>query len=175
MLYVSRYESVFNTFPKSYPISTIALEMRKGTATLPNHNAPIRKLKEVTFHAREILKKHGKSPYDLIKQDMPQFAPAISPDGMSGLCCLEYDDEGIDTAHAFAVASQNPHVLMIWRSLSEKPKILVRVAIENLTQSTFPHAWLTAAQMFEELGEADTAGGLFRISCRISVMIPTCF
>lgn len=156
-LKTSRYNSVFDTFPKLYPLATIAMEMKKGNATLQNHVSPIRTLKDVTLYAREILEVRGREPYDLIKQGMPQFAPAETPHGMSGLCCLEYDDSGVDTAHAFAIAAQNPHVVMIWRSLSEKPKILVRIDTENLTRSTFPHAWLSAAQMFEEFGEADTS------------------
>ena len=99
---------------------------------------------------------------------MPQFLPAVVArsrstediEAFSGLVCLEYDDDEIDTDYAFVLACQNPHVAMVWRSLSGKPKILVRVAPESvdgeaLSLSTFPHAWLTAVQMFEELGEAD--------------------
>lgn len=158
LLQVSRQENVFDTRPKSYPIQTIALEMRKGNATLPNHEAPIRTLKQVTLYAREIQEQKGKAAYEIIKQGMPQFAPAISPSGeMSGLCCLEYDDPDIDTAYAFVLACQNPHVVMVWRSLSLKPKILVRIDETDLSPSTFPHAWISASQMFEELGEADTS------------------
>ena len=167
---VSRLESVYSSRTRTYPLETIALEMRKGTGTLSNLHAAAkaRTLAGVTAYARELLQTRGHAAYDEIKKTMPQFLPAVVArsrstediEAFSGLVCLEYDDDEIDTDYAFVLACQNPHVAMVWRSLSGKPKILVRVAPESvdgeaLSLSTFPHAWLTAVQMFEELGEAD--------------------
>lgn len=169
---VSRLDNLFDTIPLTFPLKTIALEMTKGNATLTNlhENAPARTLAEHTSYARELFRTRGTDAYNRIKADMPQFLPAVVShsrstediDRFSGLVCLEYDDDEVDTAYAFVLATQNPHVVMAWRSLSGKPKILVRVAPESddgeaLSLSTFAHAWLTAAQMFEEVGEADNS------------------
>ena len=171
-MYVSRLETIFDTQLRTFPLQVIALEMRKGTGTLSNlHDAAkARTLADVTAYARELRETRGYAAYDEIKKTMPQFLPAVVSrsrstediDAFSELICLEYDDDEIDTAYAFVLACQNPHVVMVWRSLSEKPKILVRVAPESvdgeaLSLSTFPHAWATASQLFEELGEADPA------------------
>ena len=170
---VSRLDSVYAFRPRPYPLETIALEMRKGTGTLSHlHDAAqARTLAGVTAYARELRDTRGHAAYDEIKKTMPQFLPAVvsgsrstaAIEAFSGLVCLEYDDDSIDTAYAFVLACQNPHVAMAWRSLSEKPKFLVRVAMASydadfpLSPSTFPHAWVSASQLFEELGEADPA------------------
>lgn len=168
---VSRLASVYASRTLTYPLETIALEMRKGTGTLSHLHAAAkaRTLAAVTAYARELRDTRGHAAYDEIKKTMPQFLPAVVSnsrstediEAFSGLVCLEYDDDEIDTAYAFVLACQNPHVVMAWRSLSGKPKILVRVATAScdadfpLSASTFPHAWVTASHLFEELGEAD--------------------
>ena len=168
---VSRLASVYASRTRPYPLETIALEMRKGTGTLSHlHDAATaRTLAGVTAYARELRDTRGHAAYDEIKKTMPQFLPAVvshsratdAIEAFSGLVCLEYDEDEIDTAYAFVLACQNPHVAMAWRSLSGKPKLLVRVAMASrdadfqLSPSTFPHAWVSASHLFEELGEAD--------------------
>ena len=167
---VSRMDDVFSSRPRTFPLSTIALEMRKGNATLPDtrDDAPARTLAEVTMYARQLKKERGQAAYNMIKEGMPQFLPAVvtssrhieETEEFTGLVCLEYDSEEVDTPYAMMLACQNPYVVLAWRSLSGKPKILVRVAMhsednEPLSPITFPHAWLTASQLFEEIGEAD--------------------
>ena len=128
----SRLEHIFDTHPKTYPLQTIALEMRKGTGTLHNlhKNATARTLAQATTYARKLRKTHGQAPYDEIKKSMPQFMPSVASHSRStgasepfnGLVCLEYDTENIDTPYAFVLACQNPHVVMAWRSLVRKTK-----------------------------------------------------
>ena len=144
-------------------------EKAPGTLSNLHAAAKARTLTAVTAYARELRDTRGHAAYDEIKKTMPQFLPAVVSnsrstvdiEAFSGLICLEYDDDEIDTAYAFVLACQNPHVAMAWRSLSGKPKILVRVAMASrdagfqLSPSTFPHAWVTASHLFEELGEAD--------------------
>ena len=139
---VSRMDSVFATKLTPFPLETIALEMRKGTGTLANlhEDAPARTLSEVTEYARELRSTRGQAAYDEIKRTMPQFLPAVvatsrSADDIqafSSLVCLEYDADAIDTDYAFVLACQNPHVAMVWRSLSMKPKVLVHVSLQKV-------------------------------------------
>ena len=168
---ISRLNNIYDITPKPYPLDVVALEMRKGNTTLHDlhADATARTLADATTYAQTLRKKHGQAPYDQMKKDMPQFMPALitktryahDSEVFSGLVCLEYDDDEIDTAYAFVLASQNPHVVLAWRSLSGKPKMLIAIEKQSidgdpLNASTFEHAWITAAQMFEEIGEADT-------------------
>lgn len=171
-LTVSRLNTLFVSNARPYLLTTIAREIETGKTTLHDlhEESPARTVAEATKYARRLLRDDKKDAYDQIKGDMPQFLPAVvsqyrnadAIDAFSGLVCLEFDDPDVDTAFAFAQACQNPHVLMAWRSLSVKPKILVRVDMtsvddEPLTVSTFPHAWVSASQLFEDIGAADTS------------------
>ena len=167
---VARLNTVFDDRPRSFPIETIALEIRKGAATLHDlhEESPARTLAEATDYARELKDTHGQDAYDGIKQDMPQFMPAVNASGrklddvisLSGVVCLEWDVLEMDTANAMALVCQCPHTLMAWRSLSRKPKALVRVSDvsidgDPLTLENMRHAWLDAEMLFEEIGESD--------------------
>ena len=166
---ISRLNDQYDSAPKPYPIDVIAIEMRKGTSSLHDlhDKALARNVREATQHARELLKANHRARYDQIKKEMPQIIPALitqsrSPTddvAFSRLVCIEYDDD-VDTDYAIYLFSQNPHVVLAWRSLSGKPKALVHVADhsidgEPLNLTTFAHAWITAALMFEEIGDAD--------------------
>ena len=169
-LQVARLNTVRDKFPRTFPLETIALEMRKGNATLADlhEDATARTLAETTRYARELLESRGAEAYNGIKQDMPQMMPGVSARGrslddvvaLSGLVCLEWDNPEMDTDSAMAVLCQNPHVVMAWRSLSGKPKALIRVAHESmdgdvLNLENFRHAWVTADTLFQEIGETD--------------------
>lgn len=168
---VARLDTVFDERPRTFPIQTIAREMRKGNTTLANlhEDAPARTLAETTDYARELLEKRGEEAYNEIKKGMPQFMPAVTTTSrsiddliaFSELVCVEWDSPEMDIDSAMARLCQNPHVVMAWRSLRRKPKALYRIAPESingeaLSLYTFPHAWVTAALLFEELGDADT-------------------
>lgn len=148
----------------------IALEIQKGTSALHNlHDASAaRTIAQATAYALELRENVGNAAYNEIKRNMPQFMPSLVSERrmltsdmvFSGLVCLEYDDDDVDTGHAMMLASQNPHVALAWRSLSGKPKILVSIAMKSLdgqplNTQTFPHAWVSAAHLFEEIGDAD--------------------
>ena len=167
---ISRLNDQYDSAPKPYPLDVIATEMRKGTSSLHDlhDKALARNVREATQHAKEQLKANHRARYDLIKKEMPQIIPALitqsrSPTddvAFSRLVCMEYDEDDVDTDYAFVLFSQNPHVALAWRSLSDKPKALVHVADhsidgEPLNLTTFAHAWITAALMFEEIGDAD--------------------
>ena len=167
---VSRLRDQFDTSPIIYPLEVIALEIQKGISTLHNlHDAAAaRTIAQATTYALKLRERVGDDAYNEIKRNMPQFMPSLVSESrmltdsnvFSRLACLEYDDD-VDTAYALMLASQNPHVALAWRSLSVKPKILVSVAMQSLdgqtlNARTFPHAWVSAAQMFEEIGDADT-------------------
>ena len=169
---VARLDTVFDRRPRTFPLQTIALEMRKGHSTLANlrADAPARTLAETTDYARETLEARGADAYNIIKETMPQFMPAVttasrSVDDLiafSELVCVEWDTPEMDTDSAMALLCQNPYVVLAWRSLGRKPKVLCRIAPESidseaLSFETFPHAWVTAAALFEELGDADPA------------------
>ena len=68
---VSRLESVYSSRTRTYPLETIALEMRKGTGTLSNLHAAAkaRTLAGVTAYARELLQTRGHAAYDEIKKN----------------------------------------------------------------------------------------------------------
>ena len=168
--HVSRLRDQFDTSPTIYPLEVIALEIRKGNSTLHNlhDKSNARTIAQATAYALELREKVGDAAYNEIKKNMPQIMPALISTSrtlsnkaiFSGLACLEYDDEDVDTPYALVLASQNPHVVLAWRSLSGKPKILVSIALQSLdgqplNAKTFSHAWVTAAQMFEEIGDAD--------------------
>ena len=168
---ISRLNNQYDIAPKPYPLEVIATEMRKGTSSLHNlhDKALARNVREATEHARELLKTNHHARYDQIKKEMPQILPALITESrspadddvsFSKLVCIEYDDEDVDADYAIYLFSQNPHVVLAWRSLSGKPKALISVADhsidgEPLNFTTFAHAWLTAAIMFEEIGDAD--------------------
>ena len=167
---ISRLNNQYDIAPKPYPLEVIATEMRKGTSSLHDlhDKALARNVREATQHARELLKTNHRGRYDQIKKEMPQILPALITESRSPaddvaysrLVCLEYDDEDVDADYAIYLFSQNPHVVLAWRSLSGKPKALISVedqAIDGtpLDVKTFAHAWLTAAIMFEEIGDAD--------------------
>ena len=168
--HVSRLRDQSDTTPTIYPLEVIALEIQKGSTTLHNlHDASVaRTIAEATAYALELRKTVGDAAYNEIKRNMPQFMPSListrrilTPDMVfSGLICLEYDAADVDTVYAMILASQNPHVALAWKTLSNKPKMLVSVAPQSLdgqplNARTFPHAWISAAQMFEEIGDAD--------------------
>lgn len=167
---ISRLNNQFDRIPKPYPLNVIVAEIRKGTSSLHDlhDKALARNVREATQHARELLKTNHHARYDQIKKDMPQIMPALITESrspaddvaFSKLVCIEYDDEDVDADYAIYLFSQNPHVVLAWRSLSGKPKALISVADhsidgEPLNFTTFAHAWLTAAIMFEEIGDAD--------------------
>ena len=167
---VSRLRDQSDTSPTLYPLEVIALEIQRGTSTLHNlHDASAaRTIAQATAYALELRENVGNAAYNEIKRNMPQFMPALLSESrmltrdllFSGLVCLEYDANDVDTAYAMMLASQNPHVALAWRSLSSKPKILVSVALQSLdgqplNTRTFPHAWVSAAHLFEEIGDAD--------------------
>ena len=169
--HVSRLRDQSDTSPTIYPLEVIALEIQRGSSTLHNlHDASVaRTIAQATAYALELRKNVGDAAYNEIKRNMPQFMPSLVSESrmltdsnvFSGLVCLEYDDDTVDTAYAVSLASQNPHVALAWRSLSVKPKILVSIALQSLdgqplNSHTFPHAWISAAQVFEEIGDADT-------------------
>ena len=169
--WVSRLNNLFVSYASPYLLQTIAREIETGKTTLHDLHAdsPVRTIEEATEYARHLRETRGQDPYDQIKRNMPQFLPAVvcqhrnadAIEAFSGFVCLEYDDPDVDTGYAFVLACQNPHVVLAWRSLSRKPKILVRIGMtsidgEPLTYATFPHAWVTASQLFEEIGTADT-------------------
>ena len=171
-LQVARLNTVRDKFPRAFPLETIALEMRKGNATLADlhEDATARTLAETTVYARELLERRGAEAYAEIKQGMPQMMPGVTARGrqlddvvaLSGLVCLEWDNPEMDTDSAMAVLCQNPHVVMAWRSLSGKPKALIRVAHEStdgspLSLENFRHAWVSADTLFQEIGETDPA------------------
>ena len=168
---VSRLRDQSDTSPTIYPLEVIALEIQKGSSSLHNlHDASAaRTIAQATAYALELRERVGDAAYNEIKRNMPQFMPSLVSESrmltdsivFSGLLCLEYDADTVDTPYAFSLASQNPHVALAWRSLSGKPKILVSVALQSLNgqplnSHTFPHAWISAAQVFEEIGDADT-------------------
>jgi len=166
--YVSRLDSVYDTHPREYLLSTIFKEMRQGNATLTDlaEDSPYRTLADVTERARELRYQRGnKEAYDLLKKGMPQFIPAAvlttrsDIKAFSNLVCLEWDGD-VDTAHAFVIGTQHPNVLAIWRSLSGNPKFLIPIAPvsmdgDALTTQNFTHAWYSVSCMFEEIGDAD--------------------
>ena len=167
---VSRLRDQSDTTPTIYPLDVIALEIQKGTTTLHNlHDASAaRTIAQATEYALHLREKVGDAAYNEIKRNMPQFMPSLISESrmltndlvFSGLVCLEYDANDVDTAYAMMLASQNPHVALAWQTLSRKPKILVSVALQSLdgqplNARTFPHAWISAAQLFEEVGDAD--------------------
>ena len=167
--YISRLNSVYDTRPREYLLSTIFKEMRQGNATIGDiEDSPYRTLAEVTERARELRYERGNKPaYDIIKKGMPQFTPATVLEtrsdikSFSNLVCLEWDGD-VDTAYAFVIGTQHPNVLAIWRSLSGKPKFLVPIAPVSeegnpLTTKNFRHAWHTVSCMFEEIGDADAS------------------
>ena len=169
--HVSRLRDQSDPSPTIYPLEVIALEIQRGSSTLHNlHDASVaRTIAQATEYALQLRDKVGDAAYNEIKRNMPQFMPSLVSESrmlssdilFNGLVCLEYDNDDVDTAYAFMLACQNPHVALAWRSLSGKPKILVSVALQSLDgQSlnirTFPHAWISATQMFEEIGDADT-------------------
>ena len=168
--HVSRLRDQSDPSPTIYPLEVIALEIQRGSSTLHNlHDASVaRTIAQATAYALELRERFGDAPYNEIKKNMPQFMPALISESrtltnnaiFSGLACLEYDNDDVNTAYAFMLASQNPHVAFAWRTLSGKPKILVSVAMHSLdgqplNSQTFPHAWISASQMFEEIGDAD--------------------
>ena len=168
--HVSRLRDQSDPSPTIYPLEVIALEIQRGSSTLHNlHDASVaRTIAQATAYALELRKNVGDAAYNEIKRNMPQFMPSLVSESrmltrdimFSGLVCLEYDNDDVDTAYAFMLASQNPHVALAWRSLSGKPKILVSVAMQSLdgqplNSQTFPHAWVSAAHLFEEIGDAD--------------------
>ena len=168
--HVSRLRDQSDTTPTIYPLEVIALEIQKGTTTLHNlHDASVaRTIAQATAYALELRECVGDAAYNEIKRNMPQFMPSLilksrmltSDMVFSGLVCLEYDADDVDTAYAMMLASLNPHVALAWRSLSGKPKILVSIAMksldgQSLNTQTFPHAWISAAHLFEEVGDAD--------------------
>ena len=168
--HVSRLRDQSDTSPTIYPLEVIALEIQKGTSALHNlHDAAAaRTIAQATAYALELRERVGTAAYNEIKRNMPQFMPALISESrmltrdlvFSGLVCLEYDANDVDTAYAMILACQNPHVALAWRSLSGKPKILVSIAIKSLdgqplNTQTFPHAWISAAHLFEEIGDAD--------------------
>ena len=172
---VARLNNVHDERPRTFPIETIALEIRKGSATLHDlhEESPARTLAEVTDYARELKDIRGQDTYDGIKRDMPQFMPAVNASGrklddvisLSGVVCLEWDELEMDTAYAMALLCQCPHTLMAWRSLSGKPKALVRVSDVSidgapLNLENMRHAWLDAEMLFEEIGESDRNASL---------------
>ena len=167
---VSRLRDQSDTTPTIYPLDVIALEIQKGSSTLHNlHDASTaRTIAQATAYALELRERVGTAAYNEIKRNMPQFMPSLISESrmltnemlFSGLVCLEYDADDVDTGYAMMLASQNPHVALAWRSLSGKPKILVCVAMQSLdgqplNTRTFSHAWISAAQLFEEIGDAD--------------------
>lgn len=167
--YISRLNSVYDTRPREYLLSTIFKEMRQGNTTISDiKDSPYRTLAEVTERARELRYERGNKPaYDIIKKGMPQFTPATVLEtrsdikSFSNLVCLEWDGD-VDTAYAFVIGTQNPNVLAIWRSLSGNPKFLVPIAPISqegnpLTTKNFRHAWYTVSCMFEEIGDTDTS------------------
>ena len=169
-LQVSRLKTVFDDLPRPYLLKTIALEMRKGNATLDHlhEDAPARTLEETTAYARELLELRGAEAYALIKQGMPQFMPGVITNGrsledvasLSGIVCLEWDHPEMDTPSAMAILCQNPHVLMAWRSLGGKPKVLLRVADTSadgapLSLENYRYAWADTDILFQEIGESD--------------------
>ena len=133
--YISRFDSVTDTRPRAYLLSTIFKEIQQGNATLANlaEDTPYRTLAEVTERARELRFKHNNlAAYNLLKEYMPQFTPAAvlktrsDVKTFSHLVCLEWDGD-IDTDHALVIGKQHPNVLAIWRSLSGNPKFLVPI------------------------------------------------
>lgn len=167
---VSRLRDQSDTSPTIYPLEVIALEIQKGSSALHNlHDAAAaRTIAQATAYALELRERVGDAAYNEIKRNMPQFMPSLLSESrmrtrdlvFSGLVCLEYDANDVDTAYAMILACQNPHVALAWRSLSGKPKILVSIAIKSLdgqplNTQTFPHAWISAAHLFEEIGDAD--------------------
>ena len=167
---ISRLNSVYDTQPREYLLSTIFKEMQQGTATLTDlaEKSPYRTLAEVTERARELRYEHGnKEAYELLKQGMPQFIPAAvlstrsEVQWFSELVCLEWDGD-IDVGHALVIGKQHPNVLAIWRSLSGNPKFLVPIIPvsrdgDPLTPKNFRHAWHTVSCLFEEIGDADAS------------------
>ena len=167
---VSRLRIQSDPSPTIYPLEVIALEIQRGSSSLHNlHDAsPARTIAEATAYALKLRERRGDAAYNEIKRNMPQFMPSLVSESrmltdsniFSGLACVEYDDNYVDTTYALMLASQNRHVALAWRSLSVKPKILVSIAMQSLdgqplNSHTFPHAWISAAQIFEEIGDAD--------------------
>ena len=166
---VSRLNSVYDTHPRQYLLSTIFKEIRQGNATLADvaENSPYRTLAEVTERARELRYERGnQEAYELLKQGMPQFIPAAvlstrsDVQSFSHLVCLEWDGD-VDVAHALVIGKQHPNVLAIWRSLSGNPKFLVPISPvstdgDELSTRNFKHAWYSVSCMFEEIGDTDT-------------------
>ena len=167
--YISRFDSVTDTRPRAYLLSTIFKEIQQGNATLANlaEDTPYRTLAEVTERARELRFKHNNlAAYNLLKEYMPQFTPAAvlktrsDVKTFSHFVCLEWDGD-IDTDHALVIGKQHPNVLAIWRSLSGNPKFLVPITPvskdgDELTSENFKHAWYSVSYRFEEIGDADT-------------------
>lgn len=169
---VARLSSVFDTFQRTFPLDTIVTEIRRGIGTVSNlhESASVRTLAEHTAYARELLTRGQREGYELVKGSLPQFFPAVDANGrgadsiksFSGLVCIEWDLPKTDTASAFASFAENSHIVLAWRSLSRKPKVLVRVKDVSsdgfrLSAKTFAHAWLSAALCFEDIGDADPA------------------
>ena len=171
--YISRLNSVYDTHPRAYLLSTIFKEIQQGNATLSDlaESSPYRTLAEVTERARELRYKHGnQEAYDLLKKGMPQFTPAAvlstrsDVKSFSSLICLEWDGD-VDTAHALVIGKQHPNVLAIWRSLSGNPKFLVPISLvstdgDALSTENFKHAWYAVSCLFEEIGDVDTSAML---------------
>lgn len=169
---LSRLNSVNDSKPRAFPLEVLLQEMRSGRATVAGaiDGSPYRSLAEVTEYARQLLADGKTDAYDLIKRDMPQLMPAGVFDtrsdinSFSELVCLEFDGD-VDTAYAFMIGAECPHVVAMWRSLSGKPKMLVSVASasvdgEPLDATTFPHAWYSAQCLFEDIGEPDKSAML---------------
>ena len=136
---ISRLNNIYDKYPKPYPLSVIFKEIREGKTTIRTRgrqdNKTLEKYTESTRSKRNIFSKEN---YDTLKKDLPQITPACTLENrseikhFSNLVCLEYDDEAIDYPLLIANATQNPHVVSVFRSISNKAKILVHVSSENL-------------------------------------------
>ena len=165
---VSRLNAVTDTRPRTYRLSTIFTEIRRGNASLANlaDDTPYRTLAHVTERARQLrYEQDNKDAYELLKKEMPQFTPAAvlstrsEIQSFSELVCLEWDGD-IDVAYALTIGKQHPNVLAIWRSLSRNPKFLIPISPvskdgDELTIDNFKQAWFDASLLFEDIGEAD--------------------
>lgn len=167
---VSRLNSVRDTRPRPYLLTTILKEITRGDSHVSSH-PHYKTLSEMTTYARDVLlkdpnpEKH-QDAYKALKESAPQFAPAAvlktrsEVETLSVLACVEFDDPDVDTPDVLAHAAQDPHCTAAFRSLSGKPKLLIYLSHtsidqEPLTTENFRFAWAAAARGYQEFGEAD--------------------
>ena len=171
---ISKLNTVYDKFPKPYPLEIIIKEIRTGKTTIANpaDSFKHKTLAKYTEYARSKLQDtpghDNNTLYQNLKKGLPQICPTAILEtrseikAFSNIVCLEYDDPTLDFDSILADAAQNPHTLATFRSLSGKPKLLIRISdkslcSEMLSRDTFRHAFDAANRIYEEHGSPDLA------------------